>query len=218
MQRVAAILLIVGALIFAGAVFSPPIFNVFSVSDPVQQLDVIEQNLMGWRVANAFLAIGATLVVAGIMVLARHLTSLNDSNQLRWTAYAAAALVILGGLLWLVVQFDRMTRSPEHIISGQPLGGEWVFIVYVLSTLAGMIVLGYAMLRAGYPRWLGWGCILVFGYTLAHAVLTQDWVPLEWYIDTFVLGIALLFAKPRIVTEVAGRGARVAPAPADSDI
>ena len=116
MQRNAAVLLIAGALLFAGAVFSPPIFNVFSVNDQAQQLAVIQGNLAGWRIANALLAIGALIVVIGFVVLARHLVAVKDSDQVRWVGYAGAALIVVGALFWLVVQYDRMTSAPETIV------------------------------------------------------------------------------------------------------
>jgi hypothetical protein len=207
-QRYAAILLIIGAIIFAAAVVSPPIYNVFSVSDPAQQLTVVQDNLTGWRIANAFMAVGASSVVVGIVVLARYMISLNDRRLAKWAIYAGAALMVLGGVLWLVGQFDNMTESPENIVNGQPLLGEWVFITYTLSTLIGLLFVGLALYAARYPRWLGWGCMGISGFILIRTVLYQDPVPLEWYIVAFILGLILLFVKPspKGVTEVSASG------------
>ena len=84
-------------------------------------------------------------------------------------------------------------------------------------TLAGLIVVGYVLLRAGYPRWLGWGCMGLNAYILVKVVLTWDAVPLEWYINILALGIVLLFVKPRLDAMLSGRQTQLTPSSADSE-
>ncbi len=201
MQRTAALLLISGSIVFIAAIMSPPMFNVFSVEDPAQAAAAFQENMVSWRLANGFAAIGALIAAAGIVLLARYITALDNNPQMRVSAYLGATLVFIGALLWLVIQFDRMTVSPERFVSGEALGGPWLFPLYVIVTLLGLIVIGYGLLKAGYPRWLGWFVIGVHSLLLVAGLATQDAVPLNWYLSMLVMGIALLFVRPAVTDQ-----------------
>jgi hypothetical protein len=181
-DRSSAILIILGAILFMMAAFSP-VSRVFAVPDPAAKLAIIQASPSGWLAAQLLFALGALVTAAGVGLLAAR-TAGPAASPLAWSAAALA----VGALLWSWHVYLRAV-DPARFTAGEiPF---WLFAGYSLLTLIGLALLGLAVLRMGMPAWLAWLCMGGAGILLVLAVLLGDMPPFVYYLITLTVGIIL---------------------------
>jgi hypothetical protein len=183
-ERVAAIILIVGSVLFIIAAFMP-VSQVYVVPTPAAKLEIITSNRTAWSASQLLFGLGASLAAIGLGLVAYHLRGTPGAV---WV-YIGLAAVILGAMLWDGHVYLRAI-DPEGFVEGRLIG--WLFPAYALLTQLGLLAFGVAYLRAGYPAWLG-------GITVGGAVIFfivylifRDIPPFVYYILTFIAGIRLM--------------------------
>ena len=183
-ERVAAIILVVGSVLFITAAFLP-VSQVFAEPSPAAKLAIIDSNRTAWTTAQVLFGLGASIAAIGLGFVAYHLRGTPGAV---W-AYIGFVVVILGAAFWEGHVYLRAI-DPEGFVEDRLIG--CLFPAYALLTQAGLIAFGVAYLRAGYPAWLG-------GVTVGGAVIFfivffvyKDIPPLLYYILTFMAGVRLM--------------------------
>jgi hypothetical protein len=183
-ERVAAIILLVGSVLFIIAAFMP-VSRVFAEPSQAAKLEIIASNRRAWSASQVLFGLGASIAAIGLGFVAYHLRTTPGAV---W-AYIGLAAVILGAVLWDGHVYLRAI-DPEGFVEGRLMG--WLFPAYALLTQFGLLVFGVAYLRAGYPAWLG-------GITVGGAVIFfivylifKDIPPFVYYILTFIAGVRLM--------------------------
>ena len=183
-ERVAAIILLVGSVLFIIAAFMP-VSRVYVEPTPAAKLEIITSNRTAWTASQVLFGLGASIAAIGLGFVAYHLRTAPGAV---WV-YIGLAAVILGAVLWDGLVYLRAI-DPEGFVEGRLIG--WPFPVYTLLTQVGLLAFGVAYLRAGYPAWLG-------GITVGGAVIFfivylvfRDIPPFVYYVLTFMTGIVLM--------------------------
>lgn len=183
-ERVAAIILLVGSVLFIIAAFMP-VSQVFAEPTPAAKLEIITSNRTAWTASQVLFGLGASIATIGLGLVAHHLRGTPGAV---W-AYIGLLAVILGAVLWDGHVYLRAV-DPEGFVEGRLIG--WLFPAYALLTQFGLLAFGVAYLRAGYPAWLG--DITVGGAVIFFIVylVFKDIPPFVYYILTFIAGIWLM--------------------------
>lgn len=183
-ERLAAIILIVGSVLFMIAAFMP-VSRVFVEPSPAAKLEIITTNRTAWSASQVLFGLGASIAAIGLIFVAYHLRGTPGAV---W-AYIGLVAVILGAVFWDGHVYLRAV-DPEGFVEGRLIG--WLFPAYALLTQLGLLAFGVAYLRAGYPAWLG-------GITVGGAVIFfivylvfKDIPPFVYYVLTFIAGIRLM--------------------------
>ena len=179
----AGVLVLVGSgVFFLGAALGVP--GVFTERDPARRLQLLEDRLTAWRLAQPLYALGPLVVALGVGVLAR------ASSGAAATATALAGAVLgAGALCWSWSTAQRGARHREFAAGTLP---GWPFAAYVWLTLVGLLALGVGLLLADLPAWAGW-LTLAADLLFAVAYLRfRDIPPLVFYCLLVPVGVALL--------------------------
>ena len=183
-ERVAAIILLVGSVLFIIAAFMP-VSRVYAEPSQAAKLEIITSNRTAWSASQVLFGLGASIAAIGLGFVAHHLRGAPGAV---W-AYIGLAAVILGAVLWDGLVYLRAV-DPEGFVEGRLVG--WLFPAYTLLTQVGLLAFGVSYLRAGYPAWLGGvtvgGAIIFFIIYLVF----RDIPPFVYYILTFIAGIVLM--------------------------
>jgi hypothetical protein len=179
----AGVLLIVGsAVFFLGAAIGVP--RVFTEPDRRRKLEMLEERLLLWRVAQPLYALGPLIVGVGVGYLAA------ATSGGTWTLLAlSCAALVVGALCWSWSTYLRGTHYREFALGQQ---AALPFRSYVLLTIGGLALLGVALLTGDFPAWLAWltlGADLLF---LAGYLRFGDIPPFVFYVLLTVVGIAVL--------------------------
>jgi hypothetical protein len=191
MQRIAAITLIIGTAVAWFGESRPIITEIFGGA-PDPQL-VIDNNPSAWTTAMLLMGIGAVVIAAGLVLLARHLQTLSEEQAVKRASTIAAALALLGGLAYAtgrtISAVTQLWDSPYEL----PIMVMW--ITFSIGWQVALILTGYALLRTGYPKWLGWPVIVIPALILVGVVITGGLPPGLYYFAVLFLGIGLLFVR-----------------------
>ena len=155
-ERVAAIILLVGSVLFIIAAFMP-VSRVYAEPSQAAKLEIITSNRTAWSASQVLFGLGASIAAIGLGFVTYHLRGTPGAV---WV-YIGLAAVILGAVLWDGLMYLRAI-DPEGFVEGRLI--SWPFPVYTLLTQVGLIAFGVSYLRAGYPAWLG-------GITVGGAVV-----------------------------------------------
>lgn len=185
-DRTDAIVIIVGSVLFMAAAFSP-ISRVFAIPDPVEKLAIIQDAATQWTVAQALFALGALVTAAGIGMLAYRAAGDGPSFLLA----AATAVMALGAVLWSWHVYGRAV-DPAAFASGEL--AAWPFALYSLLTMAGLVLIGMALLQTQMAPWVGWLSIGAAALFLVLGVIFRDMPPFVYYVVTLTAGIMLFRA------------------------
>ena len=183
-ERVAAIILLVGSILFIIVAFMP-VSRVYAEPSQAAKLEIITSNRTAWTASQILFGLGASIAAIGLGFATYHLRGTPGAV---WV-YIGLAAVILGAVLWDGLVYLRAI-DPEGFVEGKLI--SWPFPVYALLTQVGLIAFGVSYLRAGYPAWLGGvtvgGAIIFFIIYLVF----RDIPPFVYYILTFIAGIVLV--------------------------
>jgi len=196
MQKIAGILLSIGALVSIAGETRPVIFNIFgAIDNPQLQVKYIENDPTGWGVAYLLMGIGSLIAAFGVVLLARQVQSISIKNNLRIASNVGAAMAVVGALIWAIVGYNRVARVPQEVVANMG-ASNWMEWAYFLSTEIALILVGFVLLQTGYPKWLAWP-VLVLGGLLLIGSFSGGGVPLFHSILYLILGIALLLLRSR---------------------
>jgi hypothetical protein len=122
-------------------------------------------------------AVGVGVVAAGT----------SDTTVRALVSVAAAALWI-GALAWSWSVYLRGTRVADFAYGRLP---GWPFALYVLLTIAGLILLGAGFLVGSFPGWIGWVTIAANLVFLVAYLRFGDLPPFVFYLLLILVGIAI---------------------------
>ena len=196
MQKIAGILLSIGALVSMTGETRPVIFNIFgAIDNPQLQAQYIENDPTGWAVAHLLMGAGSLIAAIGVALFARQVQSLSNNRNVRIAAYVGAAMAVVGALFWALVLYNRVARAPQEVIADMG-AANWMEWAYFLPTEIALLLVGFVLLQTGYPKWLAWTAI-VLGVLMLIASFSGGGVPLYHSILYLILGIALLLLRSR---------------------
>ena len=185
-DRTAAIVIVLGSILFMAAAFSP-VSRLFAEPDPMQKMAIIEGAETQWTAAQLLFALGALVTAAGVGLLAYRAAGSGPSLPL----YAATAVMMAGAVLWSWHVYER-AADPTLFVAGEL--AAWPFVVYSVLTMAGLALLGVALLQTGLGVWVGWLCIGSAALFLALGIIFRDMPPFAYYIVCLTVGIMLFRA------------------------
>ena len=185
MSKLAAIVLIIGSVLFLIAAFLP-ITAAFVAERDIAQL---QSSPVEWAVSNLVFAVGSILVV---VALALFTLQLRDTSA-AFPGYLGLAMIALGTLCWVTILYYRVTLPLQAVFQTPTFG--WLFIVYTLLIQAALVAYGFAFLRAGYPRWMGLGSIILSALLFIAYLIFKDVPPFAYYVITLAIGVGLTIGR-----------------------
>jgi hypothetical protein len=182
MQKVAAIVVVVGSILFLAAAFSP-VSRVFGVRDVDERLAILSAAPTQWQVSQVGFGLGAVVTALGIALLAPAFR-----GPITGLLAGAAALLLVGAGFWVWHVWLRAADPPAFVRGDLP---HWNFVVYSLLSQVGFALAGVALLRAGLPAWVGWMLIGGMGLFLVLMVVFRDMPPFVYYVLTLIAGVVV---------------------------
>jgi hypothetical protein len=180
----ATMLVVSGSAIFlVGAAIGVP--RVFTERDPATKLRMLEERLTWWRAAQPLYAGGPLVAAAGTGFLAG---SVDAGPERAWFGLSCLLLVV-GAACWSRSVYLRFHHVREFAFGELP---GWPFAAYVWLTLAGLAVLGIALLVAGFPAWTGGLTLTATLVFLLGYVRFGDIPPFVFYLLLLVVSIGWL--------------------------
>jgi multisubunit Na+/H+ antiporter MnhG subunit len=204
MQRIAAITLLIGSAVAWFGESRPIIAEVYGGAPNPQQ--IIDSDPSAWTAAMVLMVLGAFVAAIGLVLLARHLQSLTDDQNARRASAIGAAAALISVLCYAVTRYYNITLPWE---TSGPLELPLAVAFFALWQI-GLILIAYALLRTGYPNWLGWPVIALAALMLAGSLVAGGLPPALYYFAVLFMGIALLFVRepqPAAAPQMEGAGA-----------
>jgi hypothetical protein len=183
LQKISAIVIIGGSVLFLIAAFSP-ISRVFPEPSAVRKLEIIVASPNAWFVAQIFFGLGAMLTVIGIAIVGYQ----SCAQPFAWFIHASVTILFLGALLWLWHVYARAEDPAAFAEGSLP---AWPVVLYFLLTPTGLAVFGVALLRSALPQWVGWVMIASMALFLLLTVIFRDIPPFVYYAITLLTGVGL---------------------------
>ena len=184
MNKLPAIVIAIGSILFLIAAFMP-ITTVFVIERDVAR---VQSRLGEWNASLTLFGLGGLATAVGLGLLTLQLRGATNAAASGYLGFAAMAL---GAVCWSVIIYLRYSLPLETVFKEPTFG--WWFIAYTLLTQAALIAYGFALFRAGYPRWLGLGTIGLAAASFSAYLVFKDMPPFAHYVITFVIGVSLLF-------------------------
>jgi hypothetical protein len=191
LQKMSAIMIILGSGLFLIAAFLP-ISQVFAESSPARRLELIMASPHAWFVAQIFFGLGAMLTVIGVALAGYQFRDQSVALLMQ----ASAAVMFLGGLLWI---WHVYLRAIDPAAFAEGLLPLWPLVLYFVLTEAGLALFGIALLRSTLPRWVGWVMIGSMGLFVLLTVILRDIPPFVYYVITLLTGVMLYAYQPNAV-------------------
>lgn len=197
MQKIAGILLSIGALVDILGESRPIISKVFGAFDnPQLQIEYIENDPAGWFVAHLLVGAGSLIAAIGMVIFARQVQRLSNNKNIKMAGYVGAAMAVMGALFWAIVLYNRVTTAPQEVVANMN-NPNWAALAYFLLTELALIIIGFLLLWTGYPKLLGWLVIVLGGLILVGDLVLGGLPPLFHNMIVLILGSALLLMHSR---------------------
>ena len=195
--RTAALLLLIGGIVFLVGAFWPPWEQWYS---PLKRsLEVIGEHRAAWYWIHTCFVIGVVLTMLGFVALAGARNRAGSGSTL---TDVTAALYVVGGVCWLVSVAFRVTVqvwAANEVIATDAIPATYeawhrfsgvMFMLYIAMAYLACAGLGWDVLRTGMvSRWAGWFAI-AFGLS-AGAVVGRN-VPMMVHIPLLIIAVLLL--------------------------
>lgn len=178
------LVLLTGSVFFLVAAFLP-YSRVFAENDPASRLTILNQLRTQWSIGQILFALGSLITVLGLTLLFMRYRGSVPGRM----AWIGIMLLLAGMLLWSWHCIERMV-SPEGFVNGTLT--PYLFILYTILTLSGMILYGIFLLGTDLSGWIGWMLIVGMGVLSVLLILFKDMPPFVYYVFTLVLAIKLL--------------------------
>jgi hypothetical protein len=197
-DRVSAITIIAGSVLFLVAAFSP-VSRIFAMPDAAVRLEIIAGAPNQWLLAQLLFALGSIVTAVGIGLVAVRFSGQGFTIYLT----TSAAVMAVGALLWCWHVYMRAVEPARFVAGEIPL---WLFAAYSLLTMAGLALLGTALLQTTLATWVGWLPIGSAALFLILALVFGDMPPLVYYLITLIVGVVLYRAAASVASAVAAIG------------
>ncbi len=198
--RVAGVAMLAGTLLMLIGAFSAAYFRRMPPTEPLEQLQVIAGDAVGWMAQAILFPVGMAVIAVSFGLTAMQL----PVSSARWLAIASTTLSAVACLLWIPISVTRLhlldaapaliasfdANSPPRVM----IGDQGLFWLYTVLTLASLILLGVALALGGVLPRMG---LIVAGLAALCLVVVaplvlRDWPPFMSYLLTLALAIALL--------------------------
>ena len=183
-NRMVALVLMTGSFLFLVAAFMP-YSRVFAENDPTSRLAILNRLRTQWRFGQILFGLGSLITVLGLSLLVLRYRESVPGRM----AWIALLLLFSGALLWSWHCVERMI-SPEGFVNGTLT--PYLFMIYSVFTLSGLILYGVFLLGTELSGWTGWMFIVGMGILTVLLILFKDMPPFVYYVFTLVLAINLL--------------------------
>ena len=183
LQTISAVTLVIGSIIFG---LGAGITNQFWIEPtPEAKLKWLQAHPRVWPVGQVGFGLGASVAAMGLALAAPHLQARGAGGWI----YLAAALALLGVMPWDWQVWLRAIKPVDFVKGLLP---SWLYPVYALLTICALILIGAALIQAGYPVWLGVLSIVYPLLLLVAYLVFHDLPPFTYYLLTLVIGIVML--------------------------
>lgn len=185
MQRIAAILLIVGSIGFIGGAFLLAPTGFFEAVDDAGRIAAIENNRGFWTMAWLVLPTGGMIAAFGMIAQARYFQQTDNRKWLYRVAYVVAVAATIGAFTYVINGFGALTQSPERYIEFGNSIGTIMFMTYTVTTLLAVTTFGILFFLRK-RRILG-GFLVV---AVILSIISGMWfIPLTSYAPLFIAGL-----------------------------
>jgi hypothetical protein len=192
MQRLAGIFLTVGSILWLYGAFTPISNRFFLEPDPQKRLEIIEADPTAWTINNVLWGVGAVVAAVGLVLFARHIQRTQDAG-LSSAAHLAASAAGVAAVIAAIGNYRGADRPPEEWVLDTSV--PWTAYACIVLTQVALLIAGWVLLRAGYPRWIGWTVLILTVLTLIVLALVRSFPPLLLYLITLFMGIVLVAIK-----------------------
>ena len=183
MRQISGALIVGGSIAFIVAAFMPITFA-FIVQ---RNIEAVRSRPIEWAASQVLFGLGGAVTAAGLALLTLELRRGEQGDVL---GYFACAAITVGAICWGAIVYARYTLPLERVLA-EPTLGKW-FVMYTLLTQAALLAYGLVLVRAGYPRWLGFGTSGLATASLVGYFVFKDVPPFIHYVITLIIGLALL--------------------------
>lgn len=195
MQKLAAVLFIVGAIVAIFGESRPVISSVFGAfEDPQLQVEAIQNDLNGWRTANLLMGAGSLIAAVGMLPFARQAHSLSEKNNVRLASNLGVAIAIVGALCWAIVLYNRIANPPQKVVANMDFP-SWAGLGYFLLTAVTFVLAGLVLIKTGYSKWFAWPMLVLALLVLVVTLVLGGFIPAVYSFEFLILGIPLLLMR-----------------------
>ena len=189
MQKLAAILFIIGSIGFiGGAIFFLGPTGFFGAEDAAAQIAAIENHPTYWTLAWLTLPLGGVIAGIGMLLQASHFHQMDGRRWVTRAGYTVAVGAFIGSLTYLFNGFFALTATPERYLElGDTVGGV-MFMTFSVTTVLAMITFGVIFFRRGRRKLGG----MMVGFMILSIVTFAWTVPLTSYVPLLIAGLVLL--------------------------
>ena len=184
LQRVDALLMVLGSIIFLVGALSPISLKVFSTPDAGKRLATIRAGRRAWRIDQVWYALGPIVTALGIGLVAYRFRS----SPATLPAYMSFATMAIAAVPWTWTVYRRAV-DPEAFTEGSL--PAWPFAAYTVLTQVGLAALGTVLLRTAVPTWVSWMLIAASATLFALYLARRDMPPFIYYVLTLIAGVML---------------------------
>jgi len=183
LQKISALVMIAGSLLFLIAAFMP-VSRVFAEPSAAKKLEIILQSRNMWTFSQVFFASGAIVTCIGI-----GLTGVLFHNQpISKIIYISTLFLTTGAIFWTSHVWLRAADPAAFTKGAIPV---WLFAAYTILTQAGLLFYGSALLRSPLSDWVGWLMICSMVLFFLLTIIFLDMPPFVYYVITLVTGIMI---------------------------
>lgn len=182
-QKNTAIWLGIGSLLFLIAAFNPS-SRVFGEAMSDTRIEIINSLRTLWNISQVLFGLGALITVLALGMMVYELKYISGSQ---W-AQLAVILMLVGSLLWCWHLGERIIY-PEGFAHGS--NTPYLFMIYSLLSQAGLILIGFFMLKTGIANWVGWMIVISAGIFFILMVIFQDMPPFVYYVISGIASVSL---------------------------
>lgn len=183
--KLASIVLMLGSLFFLIAAFLP-YSKVFIEPDAEKRVEIILSMQRMWIAGHVMFALGSLITVIGLGMYMSGMERLHNTVL----TFTGIILLAVGALLWTWHVTERIIH-PEGFARGNLT--PYLFLAYSLLTQAGLLIIGYVMIRSNMISWVGWMFLIGSASLFVLMVIFKDMPPFVYYLLTLVFSVALLF-------------------------
>lgn len=198
---IAAALLVVGPVIGATGVASPPLWRAWTAPRD-EHLAIVGSHRRAWTLANAGFVFATLVTTAGLVVLA---ATVDAADGPRATLASVAVIYAMAGALWCAVVAVRNMATPalaDMVAAGTPTepaetllerAMAGLFAAFTLTTGGALAVLGLTLALDGViAAPVALLATLIAAVAAGGFLALGDMPPFVLYIPTPLVGLALL--------------------------
>jgi hypothetical protein len=196
-RKLTGIILILGAVLFIIAAFSPITIAVVTETDLTRRTQALAEGQIAWLLVNLLFGAGSLVATIGLGLFIFQLQTRLADRIFRILSYLSALSFALATMIWLYICFFRLSFPAEEVANNLIVNG-FGFAAYTLLSQSAFILLGIALLQTDYPRWLSRSILLLASLSVLAYLIFKDMPPFAHYVLVLLTGTVTLRWKQKV--------------------